>query len=61
MPLYDYKCKVCGFINNVRHPMDLSPLVSCNKCGQETFRMISGSAVIFKGNGFYSTDNKKGE
>ena len=33
--------------------------VSCPECGGEVYRLISGGVgIIFKGNGFYVTDNK---
>jgi len=33
----------------------------CPKCGGSSRRVISLPAVIFKGSGFYSTDNRKGQ
>jgi putative FmdB family regulatory protein len=38
--------------------MSEAPLSSCPKCGQGVRRMINGGmGVIFKGSGFYVTDN----
>jgi len=33
---------------------------TCSTCGSRSRRQISLPAVIFKGPGFYSTDNRKG-
>jgi putative FmdB family regulatory protein len=69
MPLYDYKCPVCGAVTEVRHKMDeememfckhqLSPLFSCYD--SELIRMekqVSVPSLVFKGSGFYETDYK---
>jgi predicted nucleic acid-binding Zn ribbon protein len=41
--------------------MSDSPLKTCPKCGKGVRRLIGGgAAIIFKGSGFYVTDNKKG-
>jgi hypothetical protein len=40
--------------------MSEAPLKSCPKCGKGVRRLIGGGAgIIFKGSGFYVTDNKK--
>lgn len=61
MPTYDYECESCGDIFEVFHGMTEEPDVSCEKCGStETRKKItSGSGIIFKGSGFYTTDYKK--
>ena len=58
MPVYEYRCsrgheyeKVEGFQAPTEH--------ACPDCGQTARRRISAPAVIFKGSGFYSTDNRK--
>ena len=58
MPVYDYKCGggheyelTEGFHAPTQHP--------CPTCGKKSRRQISLPAVIFKGSGFYSTDNRK--
>lgn len=38
------------------------PLETCPVCGSQVQRLISKNvAIIFKGSGFYSTDNPKGK
>jgi predicted nucleic acid-binding Zn ribbon protein len=40
--------------------MNDDPLRSCPQCGKEIRRVINGgSGIIFKGSGFYVTDNSK--
>lgn len=58
MPVYDYRCSggheyelTQGFHAATEHP--------CPTCGKKASRQISLPAVIFKGSGFYSTDNRK--
>jgi len=61
MPTYDYKCQDCG--NTFEHFQAMSddPLKVCPECGGELKRLIGGGlGVIFKGSGFYVTDNRSG-
>lgn len=58
MPVYEYQCaggheyeKTEGFDAPTRH--------ACPQCGKESVRQLSLPAIIFKGPGFYSTDNRK--
>jgi putative FmdB family regulatory protein len=60
MPTYDYECKVCGHTFEAFQSMSDDPLKECPECGKELRRLIGGGlGIIFKGNGFYATDNKK--
>jgi putative FmdB family regulatory protein len=62
MPTYDYECLACGEKFEVFHKITDEPLSDCLKCkatGQVKRLISSGSGVIFKGSGFYSTDYKK--
>ena len=59
MPLYDYKCRVCDRIQEVKKQFgDTSP-EKCGRCENEMTRQFSVPAIQFKGSGFYSTDNRK--
>ncbi len=59
MPTYDYKCKKCEHIFETFHGMSEEPAVECPSCGGAMKRLIGGGlGVIFKGSGFYVTDNK---
>ncbi|MDX9801571.1 MAG: zinc ribbon domain-containing protein [Spirochaetia bacterium] len=60
MPTYDYECKTCGKIFEVFQKMSDDPLTECPECGKEVKRLVGGGlGIIFKGSGFYVTDNKK--
>ena len=61
MPTYEYQCTKCGHTFEAFQPITARPLARCPKCGGSVKRLINGGmGVIFKGSGFYSTDNKKG-
>ena len=58
MPTYEYVCKSCGYDFDAFQSMRDEPLKICPKCGKELRRLINGgNGVIFKGPGFYVTDN----
>jgi putative FmdB family regulatory protein len=60
MPIYEYGCKHCGHTFEVSQSMKDDPLRICPQCGKEIRRLItSGMGLIFKGSGFYATDNSK--
>ncbi len=60
MPTYEYECKACLKHIDVFQNMSDPPLKVCPFCGKELRRVINGgSGVIFKGKGFYVTDNNK--
>lgn len=59
MPTYDYECKKCEQVFEVFQSMTEQPLTTCELCGGQVKRLIGGGAgIIFKGSGFYVTDNK---
>lgn len=57
MPTYTYKCSVCDTVSEVQHAMSGS-VDSC-ECGGTQVKVLSPTAVMFKGSGFYSTDKGK--
>jgi putative FmdB family regulatory protein len=59
MPLYDYKCHQCGKTFEVRQRISEEPLKVHEECGGEVERLISASALHFKGSGWYVTDYAK--
>ncbi len=60
MARYDYKCSACGEVFEVEHPMSETPDVRCPKCGSECSRVFGASGIVFKGSGFYNTDQRGG-
>lgn len=60
MPTYEYKCTKGHTFEAFQSIMD-EPLTKCPECKSAVRRVINGGmGVIFKGSGFYSTDNKRG-
>ena len=60
MPTYEYVCTKCGHRFEALQSMTEKPLSRCPVCKSAVRRVINGGiGVIFKGSGFYSTDNKK--
>ncbi len=59
MPTYEYKCKTCGHqFERVQRFTD-APITECPECGAEVRKVIHPAGVIFKGAGWYITDNRK--
>jgi putative FmdB family regulatory protein len=58
MPTYDYVCDACDHKFEEFQSIKADPLKKCPACGKlKLNRLIgTGSAVIFKGSGFYQTD-----
>ena len=54
-----YECKKCDVIFEVFQRITEDPIKDCPECGSAVKKLISsGMGIIFKGSGFYSTDNK---
>jgi putative FmdB family regulatory protein len=60
VPLYEYKCKQCGTVFEVLQKHSVKPLTTHKDCGGPVERLISTSALQFKGSGFYTTDYARG-
>lgn len=59
MPLYEYKCDRCHETIEVLQKFSDAPLTVHDGCGGALERLISPSALQFKGSGFYITDYSK--
>ncbi len=60
MPLYEYQCKDCGIRFERTQSFSDAPLTRCPECDGRVHRVIGATGVIFKGSGFYVTDNRSG-
>ena len=60
MPLYEYKCQSCGEKFEVIQKFSDAPLETHEKCGGHVERLISPSALQFKGSGWYVNDYGSG-
>lgn len=59
MPLYEYQCLDCGRRFEVRRAFGETSGPTCPQCNGKVRRIPSTVAVVFKGSGFYTTDNVK--
>jgi putative FmdB family regulatory protein len=59
MPLYEYHCLSCSAKFELRQGFDERSAITCPKCQGKVQRMFSPVPIIFKGPGFYTTDNRK--
>ena len=57
MPIYQYLCSKCNSEFELRQGFNDDPVVVCPKCQNGARRLFSPVPIIFKGSGFYVTDN----
>ncbi|MGD9375614.1 MAG: zinc ribbon domain-containing protein, partial [Anaerolineae bacterium] len=60
MPIYLYQCDSCGVQFERLQRMSEAPLTNCPECDGHVHRVIQPVGIIFKGSGFYVTDNRSG-
>ncbi len=59
MLTYTYECSECGHKFNEKQRISDDPLVKCPECKEpKLHRVITNSAFILKGDGWYETDFK---
>jgi len=59
MPIYTYRCENCGVQFDRRQSFSDDPLKVCPECETETLRKVYlPVGIVFKGSGFYATDNR---
>lgn len=56
MPLYEYRCKNCGHQFEKIQSFSAPDEKECPVCHGPVERLISPSAIQFKGSGWYATD-----
>jgi putative FmdB family regulatory protein len=59
MPIYLYQCDSCGVRFERLQRMSDDPLTDCPECDGQVHRIIQPVGIIFKGSGFYITDNRQ--
>ena len=57
MPTYQYQCNDCGRDLEVVQRFSDPSLTICPSCEGDLRKVFSAVGVVFKGSGFYSTDN----
>jgi len=56
MPIYEFECKRCKAHTEVFQKMSDKSPTKCDKCGGRLEKLVSASAIQFKGSGWYVTD-----
>ena len=58
MPTYEYQCDACDHLFELYQGINDPKKRKCPECGKLKLRRLlgTGSAVVFKGSGFYQTD-----
>jgi putative FmdB family regulatory protein len=57
VPTYDYECKKCRHRFEEVQPFSSEPVATCPNCGGRAARQFTVPVVVYKGSGFYTTDN----
>lgn len=58
MPTYGYRCESCQEEFDVWQRMTDEPGATCPSCGGKGKRQFFPAGLVFKGSGFYVTDNR---
>ncbi|PKQ32206.1 MAG: FmdB family transcriptional regulator [Actinobacteria bacterium HGW-Actinobacteria-2] len=58
MPTYQYRCTECGSELEVVQKFTDDPLSVCPECDGALRKVFNAVGVVFKGSGFYATDNR---
>jgi putative FmdB family regulatory protein len=58
VPIYDYRCDACGHAFSAVQSFSEAPIEKCPNCGKRPRRLITSSAIVFKGSGWYKTDSR---
>jgi putative FmdB family regulatory protein len=58
MPTYEYACTQCGQHVEVFQRLSEAPLTVCGGCGGPLRKVFHPAGIVFKGSGFYATDNR---
>lgn len=59
MPTYTYRCETCGHQFDIFQHFTDDALTECPECGKQTLHKVyQPVGIVFKGSGFYATDNR---
>jgi len=56
MPIHEYQCRKCEEVVERIEGIHDAPMKKCPSCGGKVDQMISSSAFVLKGTGWYATD-----
>ena len=61
MPIYEYRCTLCGQEHEVLQKVSEPPLTECPSCGKPGMqKQLTAAGFQLKGSGWYATDFKGG-
>ena len=61
MPIYEYRCRACGFEKEYLLKLSDPAISDCPSCGKaEMAKLVSAAGFQLKGSGWYVTDFKNG-
>jgi putative FmdB family regulatory protein len=60
MPIYEYKCPRCSLKFELMRQFGENGAANCPRCQDKAHRIFSAVPIVFKGPGFYITDNAVG-
>src|SRR5712664_3990783 len=59
MPIYEYRCDVCGHQEEHLQKLSEAPIAACPACNKASYRkLLSAAGFHLKGSGWYATDFK---
>jgi len=58
VPTYEYECTACGQHVEVFQRITEDALTTCGACGGPLRKVFHPAGIVFKGSGFYATDNR---
>ncbi len=58
MPIYEFRCGSCSYEFELRRGFGEDSTAPCPQCQGDGRRLFSPVPIIFKGSGFYVTDNR---
>lgn len=58
MPTYQYRCTSCATELEAVQKFTDDPLTDCPECDGSLRKVFNAVGVVFKGSGFYATDNR---
>ena len=59
MPTYSYACTACDNRFDAVQAFTDDALTTCSKCAGRLRKLFGSVGVVFKGSGFYRTDNRE--
>jgi len=61
MPIYEYRCSLCGQEHEALQKVSEPPLTDCPSCGKPGLqKLLTAAGFQLKGSGWYATDFKGG-